>query len=63
MSEWLNALGFGVLVVAFVLGVSSLIMTAMIDKNSEKFMQQRVEYGFFGVSGLVIFLLLSYALA
>jgi len=63
MSEWLNALGFGVLVVAFVLGVSSLIMTTMIDKNSEKLMQQRVEYGFFGVSGLVIFLLLSYALA
>lgn len=63
MSEWLNAIGFGILVVAFVLGVSSLIMAAMIDKQSETAMQQRVEYGFFGISGLVIFLLLSYALA
>lgn len=62
MNEWLSAGFFGVALVAFVLGISSIIMGFMVNSQGENVMQQRVEYGFFGVSGLVICLLMGYAL-
>ncbi|MCV2884693.1 hypothetical protein OE749_08290 [Aestuariibacter sp. AA17] len=58
MAEWGEALMFGVALVAFVLGLSSIIMGFMAQPASEQgAMKEKVEYGFFGVSGLVISLL------
>lgn len=63
MSNWGEAVIFGFALVAFVLGLSSIIM-GFIHKpaDAETLLQQRVEYGFFGVTGLVLFILFSYAL-
>tara|TARA_B100002049_G_C15786798_1_gene253123 strand:- start:227 stop:418 length:192 start_codon:yes stop_codon:yes gene_type:complete len=63
MSEWLNAVFFGIALVAFVLGLSSIIMGFLSDKKGSSGMQEKIEYGFFGVSGLVVCLLMGYALA
>lgn len=62
MSDWLNAILFGVAVFAFVMGLTSVIMGATASKKMDNIMQQRVEYGFFGVSGFIICALLVYAL-
>jgi len=63
MSNWGDAILFGFALVAFVLGMSSIIM-GFIHKPADAadLLQQRVEYGFFGVAGLVLFILFSYAL-
>ncbi|MFC3093641.1 hypothetical protein DRW07_09190 [Alteromonas sediminis] len=63
MNEWVNALVFGAALVAFVLGLSSIIMGFMVGANSENPMAERIEYGYFGVSGLVVALLMVYVLA
>ena len=63
MSEWVNAIVFGVGVLAFVLGIASIVMAVISTKATESGMQEKVEYGFFGVAGLVVFALMGYALA
>ncbi len=63
MSEWLDAVLFGVALVAFVLGVSSIILGVFSNKTGGEGMQEKIEYGFFGVSGLVVCLVMGYALA
>ncbi|GAA0372176.1 hypothetical protein GCM10009092_40570 [Bowmanella denitrificans] len=63
MSNWIEALLFGLALLAFVLGFSSIIM-AMIHKpvTVDAEMKEKVEYGFFGVAGLVLCILFSYAI-
>lgn len=63
MSNWGDAILFGCALVAFVLGLSSIIM-GFLHKPVEATaaMQEKVEYGFFGVSGLVLFAIFVYAL-
>ncbi len=63
MSEWLGALGFGIGLLAFVLGVTSIIMGFMASEANGQGMQHKIEYGFFGVAGLIVSLLMGYALA
>ncbi|MEP0355129.1 MAG: hypothetical protein ABJH06_07375 [Paraglaciecola sp.] len=62
MSNWYEPILFGFTLIAFVLGLTSLIMSFLPVKEGEDPMQSRVEYGFFGVSGLVLFIVFIYAL-
>ncbi|AEE21199.1 MAG: hypothetical protein CL578_19470 [Alteromonadaceae bacterium] len=63
MGNWTDAILFGFGLVAFVLGVTSIIMGFIAQPvQQEDVMKSRVEYGFFGVSGVVLFLLFVYAL-
>ncbi|MFT4994260.1 MAG: hypothetical protein ACI965_001283 [Paraglaciecola sp.] len=62
MGNWLEAILFGCALVAFVLSLSSIIMGFLPQANAENALKTRVEYGFFGVSGLAVFFLLVYAL-
>lgn len=63
MGNWVEAILFGLALLAFVLGISSIIM-AMTYKpvTVGAQMKSKVEYGFFGVTGLVLGLLFVYAL-
>ena len=63
MSEWISAVGFGAGLIAFVLGMSSIIMGFMSAKAGAEGMQEKIEHGFFGVSGLVVCVLMAYALS
>ena len=62
MAAWGEAFLFGVTVLAFVLGVSSIIMGFLPQTTEGNGMKEKVEYGFFGISGLVVALLLFIAL-
>lgn len=61
MGEWSEALVFGLFLMAFTLGMSSLIMTFLPVKEGDA-VRSKVEFGFFGVSGLVLSLVFVYAL-
>lgn len=61
MQELINGALFAVTLLALILGLSSIAMAFLSDKVGAELMQERVEYGFFGVSGLVICLLGLYA--
>ena len=63
MTDWINAVLFGIAVMAFALGLTSIIMSFMTTETGNKGMQEKIEYGFFGVSGIVVCLLMGYALA
>lgn len=63
MADWINAVMFGVGLLAFTLGVSSIIMGFISQPEAGRGMQEKIEYGFFGVTGLVVCLLMGYALA
>jgi hypothetical protein len=63
MGNWVEALLFGCGLVVFVLSLSSLIMGFLPQASTENVMKTRIEYGFFGISGLVFFLLFVYAFA
>ncbi len=63
MADWINAIMFGVALIAFTLGLSSIVMGFMTAKAGAEGMQEKIEYGFFGVTGLVLCLLMAYALA
>ncbi|MCU7553745.1 hypothetical protein OCL06_03925 [Alteromonas sp. ASW11-19] len=63
MSDWINAIMFGVMLLAFTLGVSCIIMGFLSSSTGQKAMQEKIEYGFFGVSGLVLCMLLGYGLS
>lgn len=62
MGEWISAVAFGIGILALVLGLTSIIMAFIADKSGNG-MQEKVEYGFFGITGFVIFALMGYALA
>ncbi|GAB2678161.1 MAG: hypothetical protein ABJV04_10140 [Aliiglaciecola sp.] len=56
-----DAVLFGITVLVFVLGTTCLIMGFLPSPAGG--MREKVEYGFFGVTGLVATLLLSVAIA
>ena len=62
MGEWINAILFGVALVAFTLGMSSIAMGFMSNKEGTALMQERVELGYLGVSALVVCFLMLYVL-
>ncbi|MFT4937835.1 MAG: hypothetical protein ACI88A_000857 [Paraglaciecola sp.] len=62
MGNWNDAILFGFALTAFVLGISSIIMGFLPQASTHGTMKNRVEYGFFGVSGLILFILFVYAL-
>lgn len=62
MSQWGEAILFGFALVSFVLGVSSLIMSMLPQASAATAIRNKVEYGFFGVSGLAVFAVFLYAL-
>lgn len=62
MGDWIDAILFGVALVAFTLGMSSIVMGFMSNKEGAAAMQERVELGYLGVSGLVLCLLMVYVL-
>ena len=62
MGNWNDAILFGFALIAFVLGFSSIIMGFLPQPSSQAAMKNRIEYGFFGVSGIVLFILFVYAL-
>ena len=63
MADWINAIMFGVALIAFTLGLSSIVMGFMTAKAGAEGMQEKIEYGFFGVTGLVLCMLMAYALS
>ncbi|MBT0585873.1 hypothetical protein [Alteromonas oceanisediminis] len=63
MADWLNAILFGVALVTVVLGLTSIIMAFMSDKQGADAMKERIEYGFLGLSALTIAGLVGYVLA
>tara|TARA_R110002167_G_scaffold7812_2_gene36493 strand:- start:3203 stop:3400 length:198 start_codon:yes stop_codon:yes gene_type:complete len=63
MSNWVDPLIFLLIVISFVLGVSSFIMGFFAQPANTASMKTKVEYGFFGLTGLVLCALFSYALA
>lgn len=63
MGNWIDAIVFGVALMAFALGLTSIIMAGVSPAESgQAAMKQKVEYGFFGVTGLVLCVLFLYAL-
>jgi hypothetical protein len=63
MGNWVEAILFGLALLAFVLGASSIIMAMTYrPAAADAEMKSKVEYGFFGVTGLVLGLLFVYAL-
>lgn len=66
MGDWNSALVFALAVLSFVLGLSSIIMGLLpspANAVKENIMKEKVEYGFFGVSALVLCSLFVYALS
>ena len=58
-----NTLLFGVMMLALVIGLTCIVMAVLSTKTGAEAYKERIEYGFFGVSGLGIMGLLAYALA
>tara|TARA_Y100001956_G_scaffold24363_1_gene24122 strand:+ start:557 stop:712 length:156 start_codon:yes stop_codon:yes gene_type:complete len=46
MADWINAIMFGVALIAFTLGLSSIVMGFMTAKAGAEGMQEKIEYGF-----------------
>ncbi|KXI29544.1 hypothetical protein [Paraglaciecola hydrolytica] len=63
MGNWLEPLIFGLALVAFVLGLSSLIMSALPQPAGAETMKTKVEYSFFGIAGIVVCIVCAYALS
>lgn len=70
MGEWGSAILFGATLLAFVLGVSSIIMGFLPQAETQSGgtssnssgMKEKIEYGFFGFSAIVIGVLFLVAL-
>lgn len=62
MNNWYEPILFGLALITFVMGVSSIVMSLLPQPAGENVMRAKVEYGFFGVSGLAIFAVFVYAL-
>lgn len=54
---------FGLMMLALVLGVTCIVMAFLSDKKGAEALKERIEFGFFGVSGLAIMALLAVASA
>ncbi|TDF34691.1 hypothetical protein EYS14_23340 [Alteromonadaceae bacterium M269] len=64
MGEWGEALLFGLVVIAFVLGLSSIIMGFIHQpQKDQSALAGKIEFGFFGVAGLVVSAVLTYGLS
>ncbi|MDB4279262.1 hypothetical protein N9865_00295 [Paraglaciecola sp.] len=63
MSNWHEPILFGFILITFVLGISSIIMSILPAPEGVNVMQSKVEYGFFGASALALFAVFVYALA
>ncbi len=63
MNGILSGLLFGATIVALVLGLTCIVMAILSGKSGAEGMREKIEYGFMGVSGLTITLLLGYAAA
>jgi Na+-transporting methylmalonyl-CoA/oxaloacetate decarboxylase gamma subunit len=63
MSNWHEPLIFLLILISFVMGMSSIIMGFFAQPAETATMKTKVEYGFFGLTGLVLCALFSYALA
>lgn len=61
MGDWGLAVIFGFMLVALVLGLSSIIM-GFLAPTDGNVIKHRIEYGFFGVVGLVATALFVYIL-
>ncbi len=62
MSNWHEPLLFTFALITFVMGISSIIMSLFPQPANANPLQTKVEYGFFGVSGLALFAVFVYAL-
>lgn len=60
MSEWIDVILFGVVLVVFILGLSSIVMGFMSSKEGSEVLYERIEMGYLGVFGLVVCLVLGY---
>ena len=63
MSNWYEPILFGFILITFVLGISSIIMSFLPTAEGENVMRTKVEYGFFGASAFALFAVFVYALA
>tara|TARA_R110000868_G_scaffold174251_3_gene410823 strand:+ start:173 stop:370 length:198 start_codon:yes stop_codon:yes gene_type:complete len=63
MGNWLEPLIFALALITFVLGVSSLIMSFLPQPVGAAVMKSKVEYSFFGIAGIVLCIVCTYALA
>jgi hypothetical protein len=63
MNGILSGLLFGATVVALVLGLTCIVMAILSGKSGAEGMREKIEYGFMGVSGLTVTLVLGYAAA
>ena len=63
MGNWLEPFIFALALVTFVLGLSSIIMGLLPQAAAANTMKTKIEYSFFGVAGIVLCALFSYALA
>lgn len=63
MSNWYEPILFGFTLITFVLGISSIIMSFLPTPEGVNVMQSKVEFGFFGASGLAVFAVFVYALS
>ncbi|MFB1034372.1 MAG: hypothetical protein QMC38_03395 [Sinobacterium sp.] len=62
MSNWHEPILFGFILITFVLGISSIIMSFLPAPEGGNAMQSKVEYGFFGASAFALFAVFVYAL-
>lgn len=64
MAQWLEAFLFGLTLIAFTLGASNIIVGFMHQPTEgTSGLKEKIEYGFFGVTGLVACAVLAYALS
>lgn len=52
---------FGLMMLALVLGITCIVMAFLSNKKGAEALKERIEFGFFGVSGLAIMALLAVA--
>lgn len=62
MNDWALAVAFGCMLVGFVLGLSNIIMGLLVSSGESSALQQRIEYIFFGIAGMIASGLFAYAL-
>ncbi|MGJ8679962.1 hypothetical protein [Paraglaciecola sp.] len=62
MSNWHEPILFTFALITFVMGLSSIIMSLFPQPAGTNPLQTKIEYGFFGASGLVLFIVFVYAL-
>lgn len=61
--SFVDILLFAALLLALILGLSCIVMACISTKKGAEAIKERIEYGFFGVSGLAVMGLLAYAIS